>query len=700
MFALCALVPVALLGTISYGQVSQELKKQHQNSMAKTVKAVGLTVYERLLSLENELTFLGLQTVARGTNPQVQDLFSSERFRTRFQSIHLVDAEGRSRHAIRGFSGDDIPPLRTDEIRHMQDGKTVLRCHTTANKPAEMYLIQVFPETSSDVFLAARINTDFIWGENIKGHAGAFTDILVFSYSGQLLFSSVPYTETAVSQVTAQVSKGSAGFIDLTKKNQKYSAAYRMVFTRPNFLFQSYTVVIALPTSTILQPIRHFRQVFPSVAVLAIALALLLNIFFIRKSLVPLDLLKEGISSITQRKFNRQVVVRSGDEFEELAENFNHMARQLDRQFKTLRTRSEIDRSILSSLHTEDIINTAIRGMQEIFENDSIAISLFRSEAGQNATTLYLEQGSNRITRTTVDFSARDMSVLADNRDHIVFSHYDRLPGFLKNFGCHREQTCLVLPIFYNEKPAAVITLSRLIKSVYREESILHARQVADQVAVALSNSQMVDELHSMSWGTLNAFSRAVDAKSPWTAGHSTRVAKLALKIGRQLELTDRQLDQLELAGILHDIGKIGIPAYILDKPGKLTDEEMVSIRKHPVIGARILEPIKVFTHIVPMILQHHEQYAGNGYPDGIAGTQIDLGARILSVADVFDALVSNRPYRKAMPMEKALAIMAEASGKMFDPDVLAAFMKIVGDRHGRTTGAFITDGKMLGYGT
>jgi len=178
--------------------------------------------------------------------------------------------------------------------------------------------------------------------------------------------------------------------------------------------------------------------------------------------------------------------------------------------------------------------------------------------------------------------------------------------------------------------------------------------------------------------GTLTALARAIDAKSPWTAGHSERVTHLALKIGRILGLTREQLDNLRQAGLLHDIGKIGIPAKILDKPGKLTDEEYRIICEHPEKGAKILQPIEEYAEVIPVAMQHHEWFNGKGYPDGLPEEEISLGARILAVADVFDALTSDRPYRDGMPVQIAIEMIREASGIKFDPKVVDAFLKLL----------------------
>jgi len=137
------------------------------------------------------------------------------------------------------------------------------------------------------------------------------------------------------------------------------------------------------------------------------------------------------------------------------------------------------------------------------------------------------------------------------------------------------------------------------------------------------------------------------------------------------------RIDVLNRGGLLHDIGKIGVPLAILDKPDKLDDDEFDTVRSHPLIGEKILEPVIVYKNILPMVVQHHERFDGKGYPHGLSGDDIDINARVLAVADVYDALISQRPYRQGWVGEKVLSYIKEQAGKMFDPKVVDAFMTI-----------------------
>jgi putative nucleotidyltransferase with HDIG domain len=240
----------------------------------------------------------------------------------------------------------------------------------------------------------------------------------------------------------------------------------------------------------------------------------------------------------------------------------------------------------------------------------------------------------------------------------------------------------LVVPVVLEGKATAVLTLGHAEHHDWTDEDKQQARQLADQVAVALSNARLVAQLKQLHWGTLTALAHAIDAKSHWTAGHSERVTNMAIKIGQELGLTGREIDILHAGGLLHDIGKIGVPGALLDKPGQLTEEERRQIQEHVLIGVRILKPISGFAEFLPIVQEHHEWFNGKGYPYGIAGEQISLHGRIFAVADVYDALITDRPYRKGMPLDRVTSIISGASGSQFDPQAVDAFFRVLARMH------------------
>lgn len=187
--------------------------------------------------------------------------------------------------------------------------------------------------------------------------------------------------------------------------------------------------------------------------------------------------------------------------------------------------------------------------------------------------------------------------------------------------------------------------------------------------------NESYQELEELFLKLVRVMVSALDTKSPWTKGHSERVSLYAEKIAREMKLDEDGLKDIKLAGLLHDIGKIGTYDYLLDKPGRLTSEEFEIVKKHPSQGAEILKGIKQLNSILPFIVHHHEKLDGNGYPNGLTGDIIPLGARILHVADSFDSMTSDRPYRKAPGIEYALSEMEKYKGIQFDHHVVDAFL-------------------------
>lgn len=186
--------------------------------------------------------------------------------------------------------------------------------------------------------------------------------------------------------------------------------------------------------------------------------------------------------------------------------------------------------------------------------------------------------------------------------------------------------------------------------------------------------TQVYEKLKDSLFGLVRCLTAAIDAKDPYTWGHSERVARIAVRLGKQMAMPPAVLSDLYLAGLLHDIGKIGIRDSVLQKPGKLTDEERAHIQEHPVIGDRLLSNVKPLQHLRVGVRNHHERWDGQGYPDRMAGESIPLLARVLAVADACDAMMAARPYRTAMPTGRIDTILREGAGTQWDPCVIEHF--------------------------
>lgn len=211
--------------------------------------------------------------------------------------------------------------------------------------------------------------------------------------------------------------------------------------------------------------------------------------------------------------------------------------------------------------------------------------------------------------------------------------------------------------------------------TVKRALEAYELKQNNDRLVLELQGA--LTELETLSVGTIRALADALDAKCDYTAGHSLRVSRIAVLVGRQLGLPEDNLRDIELGGILHDIGKIGVPESILWKPDKLTPEEREIMSRHPVKSAEIIGDLKGLVRAREYVKHHHEYYDGSGYPDGLAGDKIPIGARIILVSDAYDAMTTDRPYREAIGHERAIAELRKLAGTQFDPEVVAGLLRL-----------------------
>lgn len=189
---------------------------------------------------------------------------------------------------------------------------------------------------------------------------------------------------------------------------------------------------------------------------------------------------------------------------------------------------------------------------------------------------------------------------------------------------------------------------------------------------------QRTRQLRSTYLSAIESLVRTLEARDPYTSGHSIRVANYAVALAQSLKLDAKIIKKISLAAKLHDIGKVGLPEGILNKAGKLTEDEFSLVREHPQLGERILSPVIRSSRVLSAIRGHHERWDGNGYPDGLCGEKIPLAARVIAIADCFDAMTSTRAYRAAMSMEEALDIIRDGSGFHFDPNMVQPFINMI----------------------
>lgn len=242
-----------------------------------------------------------------------------------------------------------------------------------------------------------------------------------------------------------------------------------------------------------------------------------------------------------------------------------------------------------------------------------------------------------------------------------------------------KTRSIIAVPLVTKDKLIGVVeVLNKKDNQCFNEEDKSLLEAFANQAAVAIENAKLYENLNNMFLNTVKSLAAAIETKDIYTRGHSERVTKYSELIARELGLEEKEINDLRLASLLHDIGKIGIDEKILRKPSKLTDIEFQEIKKHPIYAANILESIPQMKDIIPAIKHHHERYDGQGYPDGLKDDDIPFFARIISIADAFDAMSSSRPYREALPLDVCLQEIKICAGTQFDPEISNIAIKVL----------------------
>jgi len=245
-------------------------------------------------------------------------------------------------------------------------------------------------------------------------------------------------------------------------------------------------------------------------------------------------------------------------------------------------------------------------------------------------------------------------------------------------------RSCLAVPLIVRKQTIGILYLynKQTTKiSPFAEFTAEELRMISSfshQVGIAMENHRLYSDIHNIFLDYIKSIAAALDARDAYTHGHSRRVAEFSIGIGKELGLSEGELEFLELSATIHDIGKIGIGESVLNKPGKLTDEEFLIIKSHVVKGSKILEPMSRLRALMPGVRHHHEKYDGTGYPDGLKGDEIHLVARIISIADTYDAMTTSRVYRKGLPKEVAFKEIEKGAGTQFDPKLALAFVEFM----------------------
>lgn len=445
-------------------------------------------------------------------------------------------------------------------------------------------------------------------------------------------------------------------------------------------------LVAAMPTTVAEDARRTTTGLIAMWSAVAVAVLLGLNWYVARRVSEPLGQLSDSVGRVADGDYSAKVAFHGLNEVTELAQSFNTMtdslrdrSESLTKKVLELATLYEMSRALGSTLDLDILLESVLESAMRIFNVELGYVTLRDRESGE-LKVRSLQGSSSRPDEAAVRSSMSEW-VVREGRP-LIFN--PPRPG--ENEGSRIDSVsgalaALCVPLVSSEGTLGAITVgSRDPRHRFTSDDVRLLATIANHVTIAIGNIELFSSLQDAYLATVRALAAAVDAKDPYTRGHSDRVAQFALLIADSVELSPEQKTALEMAAYLHDIGKIGISEEILLKPGKLSDEEMGQMRHHPLIGANILKPIAFPWPIAPVVRHHHEHFDGRGYPAGLKGEEIPLLARVLTVADAYEAMVSDRPYRRGRSDEDAVLELRRCSGTHFDPRVVDAFIRALDD--------------------
>lgn len=374
-------------------------------------------------------------------------------------------------------------------------------------------------------------------------------------------------------------------------------------------------------------------------------------------------------------------VERANYTIADLASELEQININLQNVVEHLSTIYKIGLAINSTMDIDRLFNLIVKTTTTTLKANIGYVILYDKEQQMlNVTNLI---GNGKLIAPEKAIPMTDSSVsswVIKNRKPLLIADINETPQFdvFSALGYERK-TLICAPLIVKDDIIGTISaVNKIDNSKFCQDELEMLITIAAQAAIAIKNATLYEEQQQTYLNTIQALVSAVEASDSYTRGHSERVTRYSLEIGRRMNLSSDRLQVLERAAILHDIGKIGIDLSLLHKEGKLTAKDVHELQQHPLIGMKILEPIEFLLDVRTCIGQHHERYDGLGYPNHIKSSELLQEARILTVADAFDAMTTDRPYRKALTLEAAMAELNDNSGSQFDPQIVEVFTSVL----------------------
>lgn len=390
----------------------------------------------------------------------------------------------------------------------------------------------------------------------------------------------------------------------------------------------------------------------------------------------------EQVSMIVDKLVKERKVSEKGllaDREIQQSKTIESLNQRLNKKVKELSLLYSISESMnVSQMGSENLFNIIVKVATELVEAESASLLVFNNVS--NALIVEAVEGNGvswKIGSTIpIDKNTPWKDVMKGK--HLIINRGKGSRKKIAIKGLNEFNSSVFIPLKIKESVFGVLNIfDKLNGRKFEQEDIKLLQTLARKASLNIENTVLYESMYSNLINTLQSLVAAIEARDSYTQQHSQRVTELSVRIAEEMDCSQEEIDTIKFAGILHDIGKISISDAILLKPGKLTKEEIKVIQTHPLAGEKILRPLGLLPTEKAIVKHHHERWDGKGYPDGLTGCEVPLLARIIAVADSYDAMTSNRPYRLAKDSKKAVDELIRCSGTQFDKDIVDAFKNI-----------------------
>lgn len=378
----------------------------------------------------------------------------------------------------------------------------------------------------------------------------------------------------------------------------------------------------------------------------------------------------EDLQMLTAFATNAATVLYNARQYKEMRQHARYLEHLL-----------EINRRLTSSLKLDQVLQAVMHSAIDLLHCKAGSILLVDSATNELVFRTVVGPASERLQGTRLPLGVGIAGMVVREGKPLIVNNAQNDPRHYKEVDrqiAHSTSMLLAVPLVVHEHILGVIeVLNKTDGTPFTENDCAILESLAIPSAIMLENAKLYSDLKQAFMDTVRIIANAVEARDPYTAGHTERVTYIATEIARELHWSREQLENLEIGALLHDIGKIGVADIILRKPSELTSEEYVEMQQHPIVGVQMLKGVSALRPVLPYILYHHERYDGTGYPFGLRRDEIPIEGRLLTIADTFDAMTSNRPYRQALSQAEAVAEIVRHRGTQFDPDIVDVLIRV-----------------------